>query len=307
MALHYPIQTGYPFFFCRLAPLTIRNSHSFLYFDVALVEARLQDKFPSTPLQDMRLTSLIGRIHNDINGAIEWSDSQRWAVFSYSSHWRQLWANIYKLGLLVGAKMPEPQISASPPAICNALQAVVDGQGPVVNRMLALLEERHNIIHQQQQIITALQFRHLLENISPGTGSATDRWQDFWTRAVQKAYDEAIATPPGPPAGTPASPLAVLLTDELVNKAKRQTQTDPVQFLVEHNRFCPTARALYGNLSGSIHQYATEQFYVNPQNFSSHDARLMECLMPVEANLEDGYVNWDKERKRFIVEQQQTP
>ena len=120
--------------------------------------------------------------------------------------WQRIGRNLRSLGRLVGAKLSQADAytpNQGPPVpepIIKALREVISNEGKLANVMLDRLEERHDKIRRQQQAITALQFRHLLEQLPKGLrGSFVDeqewdrmtekqRWCEFWKQAVRQVY-----------------------------------------------------------------------------------------------------------------------
>ncbi|KAK7707767.1 hypothetical protein SLS63_013666 [Diaporthe eres] len=75
--------------------------------------------------------------------------------------------------------------------VIAALRKVASNEGPATKILLARLEEHSATISRQKQIITALQFRHVLEHLpKPSRKNEADRWKDFWDSAVAIAYRE---------------------------------------------------------------------------------------------------------------------
>jgi hypothetical protein len=233
-------------------------------------------------------------------------DASSIGLLNDSSHWRRIGQSLSEVAQLVGAKQVQQDGTGSSkfPSLIEALEAVIDSQGPVTSRMLAQIEVQNVTIQEQQQAITALQFRHLLEHIPrPETGStATDRWNKFWTEAVTKAYNEHKTLTSHKP-----RPLTGLL-QPLFDKADRRrgpggtsvTQAERIHWLVHNTGASQRALALYSTLSDVIHHYRSGEFLANPLNWSPDDARLLNALAPEATNFIDGTVAWDKERDRYI-------
>ncbi|KAE8440318.1 hypothetical protein EG329_008888 [Mollisiaceae sp. DMI_Dod_QoI] len=97
-----------------------------------------------------------------------------------------------------------------------------------------IMELRAQVIA-QQKVIAALSFRHMLENVCPGKGSYTERWQRFWTVIWANAKKEA-----GKGRETPMT----ILYKQYDKHSKGLEDVDTA------------ARNLYGMLSDNIHKPA---------------------------------------------------
>ena len=228
---------------------------------------------------------------------------------SKSIYWKKVGDNLCSLGLLVGANVPREPGEIKPKSIVAALRAAADNQGHATKVMLARLEKQNNTIRKQQQAITALQFRHVLEMVpgggsAPPYGQATSKWQKFWDNAVAevyKAYTQGSATS--------RSPLADLMEDQF-RKAQRMkhdkgtpkatafTLQEQIGWLKNESEISQRAHALYGTLSAVIHEYGSAEFSVDSLSFSPGDEKLLQAIRPDK--IVDGAVDWVKEKGRYV-------
>lgn len=162
--------------------------------------------------------------------------------------------------------------------------------------------------NEQQEIITALVFRHLIENLPPnpykGAKSATDRWLAFWEDAVKRECDE----PTGHPLHglvdanvfkklqTPISNASgVLITRDSAGGIDSKGQKGQMYRL---------GTELFGILSKNIHAFEAkggDGYKVGSHHWGKAIRDILERLKPVEYDPSDpGVVDWDKERKRYI-------
>jgi hypothetical protein len=221
-----------------------------------------------------------------------------------SDSWKRIGKLLCSLGSLVGADVPRRLDERKSVSVLIALQNVANNEGRAINIMLARIEAQSLTIRKQEQAITALQFRHLLEMVpgggqSPPPRQATPQWKQFWAEAVTTAYNEYLSTPsPPPPNHTPRSPLAGLLNEQF-NRAKKLKvdHTKQTKWLIEETDVSMQAKALYSTLSTVIHHYSSAEFSVHPQAYSPGDVRLLQALSPQIVN---GVVDWAAEKNRYI-------
>lgn len=149
--------------------------------------------------------------------------------------WNKVGHFLCALGSLVGADVPRlPDDQKTVPPI-TALQYAASNEGRAIKVMLISLEEQKATIRRQEQAITALQFRHLLEmvpsgGVPPKPGKATADWQTFWNAAVAKAYHQHRNPPPP---GEDPSPLLNLLKPQfrLIDADTSKTNNDKLKWL----------------------------------------------------------------------------
>ncbi|MCJ1470556.1 hypothetical protein MMC07_009202 [Pseudocyphellaria aurata] len=235
-----------------------------------------------------------------------------------SDRWRLIGDNLRSLGRLVGANTSGP--------IVKALRDTVTNQGPTVNIMLARIDKLNTELREQGKVITALQFRHLLENlpnslrdrkieqVGAGTHEAAEiaekwdrenqkeRWLEFWREAVKQVYevylekDSSSWTQPGGGAER-AGPLAGLL-NEYLSKARKMNKDHVVSWLALETSLGTRVKELYSDLSQVIHEYSGNKYTVDPLNFSPVDRKLLTALKPEQTEAE--YINWKKEFRRYV-------
>ncbi|KAL2678994.1 hypothetical protein Neosp_009749 [[Neocosmospora] mangrovei] len=198
-----------------------------------------------------------------------------------SHHWKRIGRNLCTLGLHVGANVPRWPTEPKPVTLMTALKNVINNEGPAVKIMLSNMEEKQALIQKQQQVITALQFRHLLEHLPrPLRGKEVaaekwdkmkevDRWIEFWEGAVRQVY----------------------------------------RWLASETNIGKHMKDLYSTLSQTIHQFSDVEFTVDSLklNFSPGDARLLEALIPESSGEEDVAEStgdedrkWKREFRRYI-------
>jgi hypothetical protein len=235
-----------------------------------------------------------------------------------SSCWKRIGDNLLSLGLLVGANVSQRRGEPKPVTFVTALKDVVNNDFTAVNIMLARIEEQNVMMRRQGQVITALQFRHLLEHLprtlrgrkvtAAGDGvagasvamrwdqaSEVERWLEFWEEAVKQVY--AVYVEHETPART-LSPFAKLLEDYLVKAREKGDEAAAVRWLAHETNIGQHMKELYSTLSQIIHQFSDGKFTVDPLNFSPGDARLLAALAPEKS--EDGTVDWKKEFRRYV-------
>ncbi|KAM0235199.1 hypothetical protein ACHAPO_005995 [Fusarium lateritium] len=228
---------------------------------------------------------------------------------SCSRRWTTIGKNLCDLGLRVGADVPRWPTEPKRWTIITALRAVINNEGPGVNVMLARLEKHQVHLQKQQQVITALQFRHLLEHLPvgvrdrwlAGASSKSDKvsqasrwermkevekWREFWSESVRQIF--RVYKEKGQEAwegieGHEPSPFANLLKYYLGQAYKKKTEQEALTFLADETDVGERANKLYNTLSQIIHQYSDSSFEVNRFNFSPLDAHILTALVPKNA------------------------
>ncbi|QPC70478.1 hypothetical protein HYE68_001230 [Fusarium pseudograminearum] len=229
---------------------------------------------------------------------------------SQSRRWKTIGKNLYDLGFRVGADMTRWPMNPQQWTIVKALKTVISNEGPGINVMLARLENYQVQLQKQQQVITALQFRHLLEHLPTGVrdrwlaGPSTksdqvikasnwdrmkevEKWQEFWSESVRqifRVYKENGQAAWEGMEGHEPSPFAHLLKPYLGQALKKSNEHDAVTFLTSETDVGERAKRLYNTLSQIIHQYADSKFQVNRLNFSPLDAHILAALIPKNTN-----------------------
>ncbi|KAM0492604.1 hypothetical protein ACHAP8_009781 [Fusarium lateritium] len=231
---------------------------------------------------------------------------------SCSRRWNTIGKNLCDLGLRVGADVPRWPTEPKRWTIITALKAVINNEDPGVNVMLARLEKHQVQLQKQQQVITALQFRHLLEHLPvgvrdrwlAGASSKSDKvnqasrwermkevekWREFWSESVRQIF--RVYKEKGQEAwegieGHEPSPFANLLKYYLGEAYKKKTEQEALTFLAVETDVGERANKLYNTLSQIIHQYSDSSFEVNRLNFSPLDAHILIALVPKNARHE---------------------
>ena len=191
----------------------------------------------------------------------------------------------YKVGCPEAHQEPERNIAE--------LRKFHSSQTPFFRQLQDDLKEQIQLNNQQQEIITALVFRHLLESLPPehtrsGATDATARWREFWEDAVRHELRN-------PNEDHPLHELMPL--SALTNTG---TFSDGMKGLTFR-----TGRDLFGTLSTNIHKYkgGGRKGYniVRNDQWGSQVRDILTRLIPKEFDNSTGEVNWEDERKRYTV------
>ncbi|KAM3071781.1 hypothetical protein ACMFMG_009641 [Clarireedia jacksonii] len=227
--------------------------------------------------------------------------------------------------------------------IFSILKELINKEGLVATIMLSRIDEQNATMRRQRQVITALQFRHLLEHLpKPLRNSKVDtskskeaaskiqewdrmsekeRWAEFWEAAVGQVYNVYIehgsATwTPEPANGKEfkPSPFAELLERDLKKrlgvdmdqsgKKKDRARDNDVKWLAHESNVGRQMKEIYSMLSQVIHQFSDGKYTVDPLTFSLGDARILAVLTPIQSAEES--VDWKKEFRRYVWEQDTT-
>ncbi|KAK4448143.1 hypothetical protein QBC34DRAFT_381684 [Podospora aff. communis PSN243] len=220
--------------------------------------------------------------------AYEENPPVQWA----SPLWLQIGRNLSSLGELLGVTAERWQFAdVGSPGIIKAFGERAKKQQ--VDLIQKQMLEQANIIQRQEQVITALRFRHMLENL-PGPdikgGFAGKRWTAFWGRAVQAAWE----TRKSPAAD---DPVGKLLRDEFAKIDQKKLKEEAKLQQVSELPIAKRAGDLYSVLSRLIHEYQDGKFVVNRLTYSPDDVDILNALVP--SHVEDGEVIWSEERKRY--------
>ncbi|KAI1072005.1 hypothetical protein LB507_005136 [Fusarium sp. FIESC RH6] len=221
-----------------------------------------------------------------------------------------------------------------------ALKAVINNEGPAVNIMLSRLEKYQIQIQKQQQVITALQFRHLMEHLPVGVrdrwlaasksdevGDASrwdrmkevEKWNEFWIESVKqifRSYMKNGAEAWGGSKGHEPSPFAHLLKHHLIALGFLLAGSNTIHLLAHETDVGERVKRLYSTLSQIIHHYSDANFEVNKLNFSPLEARILTALIPknikkkvsddederVPMDEKNEIIAWKEEFRRYIWE-----
>jgi len=190
-----------------------------------------------------------------------------------------------------------PQTNQDPQLNIAALRLYHSTQMPFFSKLQNDLQKQIEINTKQQEIITALVFRHLLENLPldpySGQRKGTARWQAYWFDMVVKAIQEARA-------GRTGHPLEGLIDDGVVDPTGNITDATraDAKGLVYRQGY-----ELYGILSENIHKYQAEggetAYAVRTDQWDQSVRSILNRLVPDNIDPNTG-VMWATERNRFV-------
>ena len=184
--------------------------------------------------------------------------------------------------------------------------------------ILEEIERLRDTVETQRQIITSLGYRRLIEHLPNRSHydktlalqshqkNSTRYWSEIWRGLVVQELNNMINKPPGTPV-TPPRPLTQLFNynfEAWRNKAKNKSATAVPPSEYENWPGYKRGLQLYGELSGTIHQYndTSRQLYnIKDSNWSKSDRVILAALQPSNfVTLPDGSsdVDWDKERQK---------
>ncbi|KAH7086249.1 hypothetical protein FB567DRAFT_603108 [Paraphoma chrysanthemicola] len=273
MTFHGEISSQHPFFqeakavFLKQAPLTFTHRDSIVWYDHCLQASERSS------------------IHEGLAGyeVYETSKNLRKALLQYeekfnegltrSSPWKLLTANLRDFAHYIGC----PKAYDAPKGTIAAMRLFNSTQMPFFQKLQNDLEDQKRINNKQQEIITALVFRHLTESLPPqpykGHTDSTKRWQVFWTDAIKKeSQDKALNTHPLTHVHNYFSG-----TKRVVGASGQGT--DKSQEGMKGNLY-RAGEELFGTLSTNIHKYGKGGIKTLPVHFK------------------DGEVDWDMDRTR---------
>jgi hypothetical protein len=182
-------------------------------------------------------------------------------------------------------------------------------QMPFFQKLQDDLQAQIKLNNQQQEIITALVFRHLIESLPPNPyknkTSSTDRWLAFWEDAVRNASEN--------PADHPLKDLINervfgKLGTPVVDPSGRSVTRDfkgPIDELGEKAQSYRWGKDLFGILSKSIYAYEAKDkggYEVGRGHWAKGYRDILGRLKPIEYD-GDGdisVVNWERERSRYV-------
>ena len=196
----------------------------------------------------------------------------------------------YKVGCPEAHDDPERNIAE--------LRKFHSSQMPVFKHLLDDLKqlqdefkEQTKLNSEQQEIITALVFRHLLENLPPeqtksGNKDSTHRWREFWEDAAR----HELRNP------NPNHLLHGLMPPDAITK-QHGDFSDGKKGLTFR-----TGRDLFGTLSSNIHKYkgGRREGYdiVRKDQWGVETREILVRLIPEKFD-GVGEVEWGEERKRY--------
>ena len=206
---------------------------------------------------------------------------------------RNLRAFTYYVGCSTAHEEPEENLAE--------LQLFYSTQMPFFKKLQDDLHTRIKLNGQQQEIITALVFRHLTEQLPPspykGKTSSTDRWQEFWKDAlIKENKDKHLGT-------HPLTNLHKSLSGDRRVVDARNAITSTSQEGAKGHLY-RVGVELFSTLSTNIHKYNGGQgvnggvYIVGDNQWGKTCRELLRTLVPIE--IKNGEVDWDAERKRYI-------
>lgn len=198
-------------------------------------------------------------------------------------------------------------------------------QMPFFQKLQTDLQAQIKLNNEQREIITALEFRHLIEHLPPNPYkdkiNATDRWLAFWEDAVRTEYLPPTPTD-HPLKGLVNEKVFPPLSGPLVESSTKQPVTrnstgQPVDrdFIKgtineggEKAQMYRLGKELFGIMSKNIHAYETkgkgkEGYGIGSDHWGKAVRDILKRLVPVEYDRDDDnndVVNWERERKRYV-------
>lgn len=177
-------------------------------------------------------------------------------------------------------------------------------QMPFFQKLQDDLQNQININSKQQEIITALSFRHLIEQLpEPRTrkeyGSSTKstpRWHQFWDDAIKKEKEYILQ-------GKGTHPLTALHNymsgNQRMISDKGEVMEGPKKN--QPGQLYRYGRDLFATLSTSVHKYkegGKDAYTVRDDQWGEVCRQLLHALKPVSYTDEE--VDWEVERKRYL-------
>ncbi|MCJ1461972.1 hypothetical protein MMC07_000572 [Pseudocyphellaria aurata] len=220
------------------------------------------------------------------------------AALEQSRAWKMYRRNVKAFTYHVGC----PNAYEEPTRNIAELRRFHATQMPFFHKLQEDLAEQVRRIDRQQQIITCLVFRHLLEHLPERKTSATSDWRTFWI----DAYIEAPKRKD--------HPLHYLLDEggkklagELEKKTKKEIRNLPANWTTKGTVY-EIGNGLYSVTSKNIHgfkgDYDRAIFDVRKDQWPKPFDDILEALRPKcfygEGHELEGEVNWDEERKRYL-------
>ncbi|KAI1179744.1 hypothetical protein F4777DRAFT_531792 [Nemania sp. FL0916] len=163
-------------------------------------------------------------------------------------------------------------------------------------------------IRNLQRIISALQFRHLLEQLTPPHQPGTiwsdrnsgPRWMKFWEEALKVEFKDYL----NPSAGGHSHALRSIMSARNPNRGTIDKSTGALLISTDGQKgqFYREGSNLYGLLSDEIHHFHEGKFVVEDAGWPTLTADALRALRPLEKNIDKitGEVDWDAERSRFL-------
>jgi hypothetical protein len=119
----------------------------------------------------------------------------------------------------------------------------------------------------------------------------------------QSRCNFALAGPP--PQGTSATQQWAIFCEAAWTKVDAKGATHPMAELKAHDsrrseQLAARARALYGVLSGNIHEFCNGNISIGTDRWNVGDVSMLKSLLPTTAG--DQEINWKNQRSRYGLE-----
>jgi len=231
------------------------------------------------PNHSETLEEVLDYMRREYTGLISNSSSPSKALVAYNSNVKRL---TYKIGCAEAHQDPERNIAE--------LRKFHATQMPFFAKLQDDFQAQIKENNEQKEIITALVFRHLLENLPPsqtrsGDTNSTPRRREFWGNAARKELGNQH----------PDHPLHGLMPPNAI------TSTGVFSAGKTGHSF-RTGSDLHGTLSENIHSYKSggrNEYGVKSDQWGLSIRKVLNALIPKEFDA-DGEVKWDEERKRYL-------
>jgi hypothetical protein len=228
------------------------------------------------------------------------------------------YSNIKKFALKVGC----PEAHEDAERNIAELRKFNATQMPFFQKLQDDLQAKIKENNQQQEIITALVFRHLIEHLPPNPyrnrTNATDRWLAFWEDAVKKEYNDPTKHPlqglvdekifpklPAPLVNpTTNVPMTRGTTGKIVDRDTSATAA--IDERGEKAQMYRLGKELFGILSKNIHAFegkGKEGYQIGSDHWGKAVRDILERLRPIEYDIngDTSEVNWTRERARYGI------
>ena len=214
-----------------------------------------------------------------------------------------------------------PQAHDNPKRNVAELRYCHATQMPFFQKLQDDLQTQIKVNNDQQEIITALVFRHLIEHLPPNPHknrtNATDRWLAFWEDAVRTEY---VHPTDHPLKGLVNEKVFPRLSAPLVDASTKQPVTrdstglpadrdfirGPFDEVGEKAQMYRWGKELFGLMSKNIHAYETRGkggYKIGSDHWGKGFRDILERLVPKEYDTDDDgneVVNWQRERERYV-------
>ncbi|TKA36000.1 hypothetical protein B0A54_12224 [Friedmanniomyces endolithicus] len=226
------------------------------------------------------------------------------AALKLSTPWQIYKRNVKAFTYHVGC----PNAHEEPASNIAEMRRFHATQMPFFNKLQQDLAEQVKRNEYQQQIITHLLFRHLLEHLPLRTHptNASENWMTFWKDACKKASDLS----------TTDHPLKQLLdltpgSDHMFNTLSQVTNVrNQIAQWTKQGASYELGCGLYNITSKNIHNYAGDMdgyesaFKAGGHPWPKPLDDMLEALIPINFHPNNhasaGEVDWDKERARYL-------